>query len=187
MPRKKPTEKILCGAKNRSGNPCRQVAGMGTNHLGAGRCKYHGGATPIKHGMYSKIVTPEEMEAYGDFMREFDILQPTEGETFLLFRMLRYATGRLTVGETLEAQKQALRLGLEALRSLSLVRTRYAKLVKGRSFNVHFDTDLADYMLEAMADMIYRLVPPDRHTEAENMLWAIVREKSRLMDQADAV
>lgn len=36
----------LCGAKNRQGQPCRRSAGWGTGHLGVGRCKAHGGATP---------------------------------------------------------------------------------------------------------------------------------------------
>jgi hypothetical protein len=34
---------------------CTNVAGKGTDHVGAGRCKYHGGATPVKHGMYSSV------------------------------------------------------------------------------------------------------------------------------------
>ena len=39
-----------CGAKARSNNgqPCRQAA------MQNGRCYYHGGSTPIKHGRYSK-------------------------------------------------------------------------------------------------------------------------------------
>ena len=32
------------------------MAGHGTNHLGQGRCKYHGGCSPIKHGLYSTVV-----------------------------------------------------------------------------------------------------------------------------------
>lgn len=35
-----------CGAKTRSGGKCKKQAGWGTEHLGAGRCKLHGGATP---------------------------------------------------------------------------------------------------------------------------------------------
>jgi hypothetical protein len=31
-------------------------AGHGTNHLGQGKCKYHGGCSPIKHGLYSTVV-----------------------------------------------------------------------------------------------------------------------------------
>jgi hypothetical protein len=48
----------VCGARNRAGakHPtCQRVAGWGTDHHGDGRCKYHGGATPVKHGAYSKI------------------------------------------------------------------------------------------------------------------------------------
>ena len=33
-----------------------RVAGHGTNHLGQGKCKYHGGSSPIKHGLYSTVV-----------------------------------------------------------------------------------------------------------------------------------
>lgn len=46
----------LCGAMARStGNPCTQPAGWGTDHVGEGRCRFHGGASPIKHGRYSKV------------------------------------------------------------------------------------------------------------------------------------
>ena len=53
-----------CGAKTkgkrnpRKGQPCRKPAGWGTDHPGEGRCKYHGGATPIKKdGSRSKIMS----------------------------------------------------------------------------------------------------------------------------------
>lgn len=35
-----------CGAKTRSGGQCKHSAGSGTDHLGVGRCKLHGGASP---------------------------------------------------------------------------------------------------------------------------------------------
>lgn len=35
-----------CGAKNRHGGACQLRAGFGTNHVGVGRCKHHGGASP---------------------------------------------------------------------------------------------------------------------------------------------
>ena len=40
--------KAACGAKRRQGGgvPCKQRAGHGTSHVGYGRCKYHGGASP---------------------------------------------------------------------------------------------------------------------------------------------
>lgn len=44
-----------CGAKTRSGGFCKQRAGWGTDHPGLGRCKLHGGKSPIKHGRYSLV------------------------------------------------------------------------------------------------------------------------------------
>jgi hypothetical protein len=47
-----------CGAKTRAGTPCRQKRGWRTSHPGQGRCHLHGGSTPIRHGLYSKIWRP---------------------------------------------------------------------------------------------------------------------------------
>lgn len=52
----------LCGAKTRNGGTCKKPAGAGTDHVGQGRCKLHGGATPIKHGRYSSIQRPRLRE-----------------------------------------------------------------------------------------------------------------------------
>jgi hypothetical protein len=59
-----------CGAKKTQGGICQQPAGLGTDHLGHGRCKFHGGATPNgeKHGAKAELnamaerlpVTPSE-------------------------------------------------------------------------------------------------------------------------------
>ncbi|NBB84970.1 MAG: hypothetical protein GVY12_01945 [Bacteroidetes bacterium] len=46
---------------------CAQKAGWGTDHVGQGRCKLHGGATPIKHGRYSVI----ERESIRDLADHF--------------------------------------------------------------------------------------------------------------------
>lgn len=39
-------DKASCSAKTRTGAPCRRPAGFGTDHVGIGRCKNHGGCTP---------------------------------------------------------------------------------------------------------------------------------------------
>lgn len=67
---------LCCGAMHK-GNPCKNPAGMGTDHKGYGRCKIHGGLatgpkTPegkarhkeavTKHGLFSKVLLPEEEE-----------------------------------------------------------------------------------------------------------------------------
>ena len=47
----------LCGAK-RPGKDhfCRHRAGFRTGHLGYGRCYLHGGSSPVKLGVYSRVV-----------------------------------------------------------------------------------------------------------------------------------
>jgi hypothetical protein len=44
-----------CGARTSHGGKCHQWPGWGTEHVGSGKCKLHGGATPVKHGRYSTI------------------------------------------------------------------------------------------------------------------------------------
>lgn len=41
-----PVNNGLCGAKTRSGTPCKLAAGHGTSHVGTGRCRRHGGSSP---------------------------------------------------------------------------------------------------------------------------------------------
>jgi len=57
----------ICGARNRELTPCGNMAGKGTDHVGEGRCSYHGGrnqnvtAKNYKHGRFSKIKTEHPM------------------------------------------------------------------------------------------------------------------------------
>lgn len=67
-------DKPTCGAKAKnSGEPCKLPAGFGTDHLGSGRCKYHGGCckgppkgsrNALKHGIYSAGIFDHELEIY---------------------------------------------------------------------------------------------------------------------------
>jgi hypothetical protein len=45
----------ICAAKTRGGSPCRRPSGWGTQHVGKGRCKLHGGnaGRPIVTGRYA--------------------------------------------------------------------------------------------------------------------------------------
>ena len=67
-----------CGAKTRAGTACKKTAGWGTDHVGTGRCKLHGGKSTgpkpenmrgnknaEKHGLFSKYL-PEETQALLD-------------------------------------------------------------------------------------------------------------------------
>lgn len=74
----------VCGARNRELVPCGNKAGKGTDHVGEGRCSYHGGknqsaqAKQFKHGRYSKIKTQhpklrEKMEELAGDQDVFDL------------------------------------------------------------------------------------------------------------------
>lgn len=56
---------------------CKNRAGAGTNHPGEGRCKHHGGTSPIRHGRYSKITRPrikELLDQYDNDPTPLDLL-----------------------------------------------------------------------------------------------------------------
>jgi len=56
----------LCGAKKRNGDRCMAYAGWGTDHVGIGRCKQHGGATPAHRIRAERIRAEQAMAAqYG--------------------------------------------------------------------------------------------------------------------------
>jgi|APHM01.1.fsa_nt_gi hypothetical protein len=70
------SDEAICGAQNRDGDPCQQKAGWGTDHVGEGRCKFHGGASDgapegndnaLTHGGHSTDL-PDDLE---DHEREF--------------------------------------------------------------------------------------------------------------------
>jgi len=54
-----------CGATTRDGSDCQRRAGWGTDHVGEGRCKQHGGASPSgeDHGQYDHGAFAEKIEA----------------------------------------------------------------------------------------------------------------------------
>lgn len=72
----------ICGAKtrNEASNPvCQNRAGLGTNHLGTGRCKYHGGSSLVgpdsslyKSGRYATAFTGRLRAKYEELAQETD-------------------------------------------------------------------------------------------------------------------
>lgn len=61
----------FCGAQGRQRKaPCRKPAGWGTNHVGQGRCRLHGGNMPITHGRYSKISRPRIRELMDELAKD---------------------------------------------------------------------------------------------------------------------
>lgn len=77
----------LCGAKTRAGTPCTRVAGWGTEHVGVGRCRSHGGASPNAEAAGAVELARREMVVMGE---PLDI-EPHEG----LIHCIRLAAGHL--------------------------------------------------------------------------------------------
>lgn len=77
----------VCGGKTRAGGGCTRPAGWGTDHVGTGRCKLHGGGIgtgrPIIHGrystkrlsLYSKLEQFYNDPAAGDLRSELALLR----------------------------------------------------------------------------------------------------------------
>lgn len=53
MARTRAAEGRTCGARNRRGGECRLPAGFGTDHVGYGTCRFHGGSTKA-HVVHAK-------------------------------------------------------------------------------------------------------------------------------------
>ena len=66
--------KAPCGARTRSGGHCLKPSGWGTDHVGQGRCRLHGGATPITSGRYSKVQRERVRELIEQFEADPDPL-----------------------------------------------------------------------------------------------------------------
>jgi hypothetical protein len=74
----------FCGADTKSGRPCRNPVGKGTTHLGQGRCKYHGGATPIKNGLFSNVRRTRLGKRIGELAEFRDLQQRADKVAALL-------------------------------------------------------------------------------------------------------
>src|SRR4249920_131530 len=54
-----------CGAQSRTGGTCKLPAGHGTDHVGIGRCKLHGGSTPNHRANAELIKAVQAVELWG--------------------------------------------------------------------------------------------------------------------------
>jgi hypothetical protein len=54
-----------CGATNRQGKPCGKAAGWGTDHVGTGHCKLHGGASPNGRKHAQREQATQAVATYG--------------------------------------------------------------------------------------------------------------------------
>lgn len=63
-------ERALCGAAKRQGpGNCTQVAGWGTDHVGTGPCKLHGGSTAAHRRRAARLVLADTVAGLADELR----------------------------------------------------------------------------------------------------------------------
>lgn len=99
-----------CGRKKRdgSGDPCSLPAGWGTDHVGDGACKLHGGGNPrgmdhpnTVHGLRSAYLTDDDREIY-ESVQEHDNADLIQEEIWAiktkLLRAARATNGQEGVG-----------------------------------------------------------------------------------------
>ena len=115
-----PHDYRYCGAKNRKGTPCRLRAGWGTNHVGYGRCKLHGGLSPgapkgnknaLKHGYYTAEAIAEHSNHH-----DFLILGMRKGawlKSFFFGMLAQQITGIVRCPTLLTKTKSPARSGLK--------------------------------------------------------------------------
>jgi hypothetical protein len=68
-----------CAAKTRGGGVCRKEAGWGTDHIGFGRCKLHGGMAPSGRVAAKRQAAAEAVVTYG-LPRDIDAWTALEEE-----------------------------------------------------------------------------------------------------------
>lgn len=61
-----PDEHCNGKTKGRKGGLCQREAGWGTDHVGIGRCKFHGGCSPQSEKAAARIIVAREWAAFGE-------------------------------------------------------------------------------------------------------------------------
>ena len=154
-----------CGAETRDGSPCKNRAGKGTDHLGEGRCKLHGGNAdrPPKHGRYS-VKARKGLEGKIRQYREEDNPAEQWGELALLRALLQEWLNDLdtldedAVGVILDLQREIRR----TLDTINKIQTRTA-LTQAE----------VEYLQARMADVLKTHVPKERRADAIEDLKAL--------------
>lgn len=110
---------LLCGAK-KGDHLCTLAAGHGTNHLGYGRCKFHGGCSTgprteegkarsiknnIIHGLYAKTLQPEEREVYESLVAGDECTSLEHEINLLRTKIVSYLARKQAEYEKIKAEK----------------------------------------------------------------------------------
>lgn len=117
----------LCGAKTRQGHPCRQVAGYMTDHVGTGRCGFHGGASPNGRTFAARQTASLEAARLGIAI-ETDPHEALEACVAIVAGQVAWLQSQVS---DLDEGKAVERTGLHpVLRALEASIDRYARVAK---------------------------------------------------------
>lgn len=144
----------FCGAKKREGGTCLLAAGWGTNHLGIGACKYHGGKLPnhTKHALTQEAKvffgTPMEINAMDALMW---MIKVTAGEIKWLSDQMAGLQEKDWVEDTIAGRQFHLYARERQKRADSLARYSAQAISLGIA-------ERAVKMAETYADLLARLI-----------------------------
>lgn len=113
----------VCAAKLRKkdGRTCRQPAGYKTTHVGVGRCWLHGGLTPVKSGLYSKVLKAQYRDLIAEVAKHPDLHTMDDDIAFLTVLV-----GKLAECEALRGQKPGQLIAISQMveRRLEAIKTK---------------------------------------------------------------
>jgi hypothetical protein len=174
---------LRCGGMNRNGEPCKSIAGAGTNHTGYGRCKFCGGSSTgpkteegkqkvsqnsRKHGLYARYLTEEEQATYEELKEKKDITL-SEEISFLKTKLTSY----LRYVQELESRKG----------KKGLIRYRY----RGESVSKYEMGSIEDPNVHKTLEQIRRLVATAKAIDetTEHGLLSEINEELRAAGQIE--
>lgn len=174
--------KNTCGARNRAGNPCRQPAGWGTDHVGSGRCKLHGGASlrGVEHpnfidGAHSKHFEPSDVVGFDEWRSRLgpalDFRDEVLFRVFLASQMTVDDEGRLQPVQVMTRRgpvefQPGPKYLLECADLAGRVFERVRQAMDGITVNVRLADEDVIALMEALGDALAECVSDPAEAEA---------------------
>jgi hypothetical protein len=162
----------VCGGKARTGGKlCTQPAGWGTDHLGQGRCKLHGGCTPgrpLIHGRYS-LVHRESLAAKHALFLGDPAPDDLSHELALTRALLQDYLDRFMEGTPMTADES--KYALEMIDAVSKLVERISRIQNATALT----QAEVRYLVVRMADLLREYIDdPDRRAEFMGKLTAAI-------------
>jgi hypothetical protein len=141
------------------GHPCLRMAGHGTDHLGSGKCLYHGGATPRKHGLFSRVVPKDMTASYVAVLADPNLNSMREQLALLDGVIIPGALKRGEKAPTHAGEIDPLRLQLQAIDVKSKIVKRLADTEQNRK--IAFTPDELRRLIVGLVAVVAEFVDAD--------------------------